>query len=147
METDAIPAEMPLATASAHTSSHKSAPMSRADLIPRGERRRRWTTEQKQMIAAASLAPGGFANRGSAPARYRNRATLQLAARAAGGTASCGWTLCPSGVGVSTGNLPSRWDDRFGTDAKPGQRRDNQNDRPDRDRFSRWHDGAGGRPN
>jgi transposase len=32
--------------------------MSRADLIPRGERRRRWTTEQKQMIAAASLAPG-----------------------------------------------------------------------------------------
>jgi transposase len=28
------------------------------DLIPRGERRRRWTTEQKQMIAAQSLAPG-----------------------------------------------------------------------------------------
>jgi len=28
------------------------------DLIPRGERRRRWTTEQKQTIAAQSLAPG-----------------------------------------------------------------------------------------
>jgi transposase len=28
------------------------------DLIPRGERRRRWTIEQKQMIAAQSLAPG-----------------------------------------------------------------------------------------
>jgi transposase len=27
-------------------------------LIPRGERRRRWTTEQKQTIAAQSLAPG-----------------------------------------------------------------------------------------
>jgi transposase-like protein len=27
-------------------------------LITRGERRRRWTTEQKQMIAAQSLAPG-----------------------------------------------------------------------------------------
>jgi transposase len=32
--------------------------MSRMDLIPRGERRRRWTMEQKQTIAAASLAPG-----------------------------------------------------------------------------------------
>jgi transposase len=28
------------------------------DLIPRGERRRRWTTGQKQTIAAQSLAPG-----------------------------------------------------------------------------------------
>jgi transposase len=28
------------------------------DLIPRGERRRRWTSEQKQTIAAQSLAPG-----------------------------------------------------------------------------------------
>jgi transposase len=28
------------------------------DLIPPGERRRRWTTEQKQTIAAQSLAPG-----------------------------------------------------------------------------------------
>jgi transposase len=27
-------------------------------LIPRGERRRRWTTEQKQTIAAQSLIPG-----------------------------------------------------------------------------------------
>ena len=32
--------------------------MSRMDLIPRGERRRRWTVEQKQMIAAESMAPG-----------------------------------------------------------------------------------------
>jgi transposase len=44
--------------ASAYTSSHKSAPPIRMDLIPRGERRRRWTTEQKQTIAAQSLAPG-----------------------------------------------------------------------------------------
>jgi transposase len=58
METDAIPAEMLSATAIAHTSSHKSAPMSRVELIPRGERRRRWTVEQKQTIAAQSMAPG-----------------------------------------------------------------------------------------
>lgn len=32
--------------------------MSRMDLIPRGERRRRWTVEQKQTIAAESMAPG-----------------------------------------------------------------------------------------
>jgi transposase len=58
METDPIPAEMLSATASAHTSSHKSAPMSRIELIPRGERRRRWTVEQKQTIAAQSMALG-----------------------------------------------------------------------------------------
>lgn len=58
MERDPIAAEMVLAITSAHTSSHKSAPMSRMDLIPRGERRRRWTVEQKQTIAAESMAPG-----------------------------------------------------------------------------------------
>jgi transposase len=58
METDPITAEMVSAITSAHTSSHKSAPMSRMDLIPRGERRRRWTVEQKQTIAAESMAPG-----------------------------------------------------------------------------------------
>jgi transposase len=58
MKTDPIPAEMILATGSAHTSSHKSAPMSRMDLIPRGERRRQWTVEQKQTIAAESMEPG-----------------------------------------------------------------------------------------
>jgi len=46
------------ATESAHTSSRKSAPMSRMELITRGKRRRRWTIEQKQTIAAQSLAPG-----------------------------------------------------------------------------------------
>jgi transposase len=55
METDPIAAEMMSATTSAHMSSHKSAPM---DLIPRGERRRRWTVEQKQLIAAESMAAG-----------------------------------------------------------------------------------------
>jgi transposase len=49
--------EVVSATTSALTSSHKSAAMSRMDLIPRGERRRRWTIEQKQMIAAESMAP------------------------------------------------------------------------------------------
>ena len=44
MDTDATPAGTAAST--------------RVDLIPRGERRRRWTTGQKQTIAAQSLAPG-----------------------------------------------------------------------------------------
>jgi|ERR1700722_5469398 transposase len=58
MDTDATLAETAASRESAHTTSHKSAPPLRMDLIPRGERRRRWTTEQKQTIAAQSLAPG-----------------------------------------------------------------------------------------
>jgi hypothetical protein len=58
LDTDATPAETAASTESAHTSSRKSVPTLRMDLIPRGERRRRWTTEQKQTIAAQSLAPG-----------------------------------------------------------------------------------------
>ena len=57
MEVDAI-AEAPAAPESAHSSSRKSARSARIELITRGERRRRWTTEQKQTIAAQSLAPG-----------------------------------------------------------------------------------------
>src|SRR5271168_2148479 len=58
METEIIPAEPGAETASTHTSSHKSARNPRLEVITRGERRRRWTVEQKQMIAAQSLAPG-----------------------------------------------------------------------------------------
>src|SRR3984957_17523118 len=58
MDTDATLAETAASRESAHTTSHKSAPPLRMDLIPRGERRRRWTIEQKQTIAAQSLAPG-----------------------------------------------------------------------------------------
>ena len=58
MDTDATPAEAAASTESAHTTSRKCAPTVRIDLIPRGERRRRWTTEQKQTIAAQSLIPG-----------------------------------------------------------------------------------------
>ena len=58
MDTDATLAETAASRESAHTTSRKSAPPSRMDLIPRGERRRRWTTEQKQTIAAESLTPG-----------------------------------------------------------------------------------------
>src|ERR1700732_4221548 len=58
MELDAISTEVPAEPESAHTSSRKSARNPRIELIPRGERRRRWTTEQKQTIAAQSLAPG-----------------------------------------------------------------------------------------
>ena len=58
MDTDATLAETTASTESAHTTSRKSAPTLRVDLIPRGERRRRWTTEQKQTIAAQSLAAG-----------------------------------------------------------------------------------------
>src|ERR1700709_577446 len=58
MDTDATPVETTASTESAHTTSRRSAPALRVDLIPRGDRRRRWTTEQKQTIAAQSLAPG-----------------------------------------------------------------------------------------
>jgi transposase len=58
MDTDATPAETAATAESAHTTSRKSAPTIRMDLIPRGERRRRWTTEQKQTIATQSLTPG-----------------------------------------------------------------------------------------
>src|ERR1700733_10502414 len=58
METNAQPAEMLAKPESAHTSSHKSARMPPIELITHGERRRRWTIEQKQTIAAQSLAPG-----------------------------------------------------------------------------------------
>jgi transposase len=46
---------------SAHTSRHKSARIAPIELITRSERRRRGTVEQKQMIAAQSLAPGASA--------------------------------------------------------------------------------------
>ena len=58
MDTDATPAETAASAENAHTSSLRSAPTVRVDLIPRGERYRRWTVEQKQTIAAQSLAPG-----------------------------------------------------------------------------------------
>jgi Transposase len=58
MELDAITAAEPAEPESAHTSSRKSARSPRIELITRGERRRRWTVEQKQTIAAQSLAPG-----------------------------------------------------------------------------------------
>jgi transposase len=57
MDTNAAPSELPAAAESAHTSSHKSARIPRIEVITCGERRRRWTTEQKQTIAAQSLAP------------------------------------------------------------------------------------------
>jgi transposase-like protein len=58
MDTDTTLIEAAALEGSAHTNSRKSAPTIRMDLIPRGERRRRWTIEQKQTIAALSLAPG-----------------------------------------------------------------------------------------
>ena len=58
MDTTLTLAEASASSESGHTTSRKSAPPLRMDLIPRGERRRRWTTEQKQTIAAQSLAPG-----------------------------------------------------------------------------------------
>ena len=61
METDAKRPEIIWEPESAHTSSRKSARMPPIELIPRGERRRRWTAEQKQTIAAQSLAPGASA--------------------------------------------------------------------------------------
>src|SRR3978361_869444 len=58
MDTDVNPAGTAALLESGHATSRKRAPTLRMDLIPRGERRRRWTTEQKQTIAAQSLVPG-----------------------------------------------------------------------------------------
>jgi transposase len=43
---------------SAHTTGHTSARSQRIEVITRGERRRRWSIEQKREIAAESLEPG-----------------------------------------------------------------------------------------
>ena len=43
---------------SGHKSSHMTAPAQRIEVITRGERRRRWSIEEKQEIVAASLQPG-----------------------------------------------------------------------------------------
>jgi transposase len=59
METD--PPDPAVETAGAHMSSHKSARIAPMELITRNERRRRWTVEQKQMIAAQSLVAGASA--------------------------------------------------------------------------------------
>ncbi len=59
METEAP--EPAVEPRSAHTSSHKSARIPPMELITRNELRRRWTVEQKQMIAAQSLMPGASA--------------------------------------------------------------------------------------
>ena len=45
------------AAASTHTSDRKSARPQRIEVITRGERRRRWSLEEKQAIVAESLAP------------------------------------------------------------------------------------------
>ena|ERR1700760_113212 len=41
----------------AHKTDHKSARIPRVDVIPRGERRRSWTPEQKREIVLESLGP------------------------------------------------------------------------------------------
>jgi hypothetical protein len=87
MDTNTAPLELPAAAESGHTSSHKSARIPRIEVITRGERRRRWTTEQKQTIAAQSLAPGASPHGGGAAVWHQQRATLYVAAGAAGGAA------------------------------------------------------------
>src|SRR6185295_18735057 len=81
----AIIAELPAEPESAHTSSRKSARNPRIELITRGERRRRWTIEQKQTIAAQSLAPG--ASPTEVARRYGISSGQYMAARVAGGAA------------------------------------------------------------
>ncbi|HEY5970735.1 MAG TPA: transposase [Pseudoxanthomonas sp.] len=58
MDTDPTIAEIEAEPGSARTSTLRSARGGRIELINRGEPRRRWPVEQKQAIAAASLAPG-----------------------------------------------------------------------------------------
>jgi transposase len=51
-------AEPGLEAESAHTTDRMSARSQRIEVITRGERRRRWSVEQKREIAAESLEPG-----------------------------------------------------------------------------------------
>jgi transposase len=58
MDIDAPPTEIHAETTSARTSTRTSSRGPRVELITRGEPRRRWSTEQKQAIAAKSFEPG-----------------------------------------------------------------------------------------
>ena len=58
MVMDADPGEPGSETESAHTTDRMSARSQRIEVITRGERRRRWSVEQKREIAAESMEPG-----------------------------------------------------------------------------------------
>src|ERR1700756_3617681 len=58
METDGAAVDPGAEIESAHTTDRKSARNQRIELITRGERRRRWSVEQKREIVAESLEPG-----------------------------------------------------------------------------------------
>jgi transposase len=58
METDGAAVDPGAEIESVHTTDRMSARNQRIELITRGERRRRWSVEQKREIAAESLAPG-----------------------------------------------------------------------------------------
>jgi transposase len=58
MVMDDEPAELAAEAEIAHTTDRMSARSQRIEVITRGERRRRWSVEQKREIAAESLEPG-----------------------------------------------------------------------------------------
>ena len=58
METDGAAVDPGAEIESAHTTDRMSARSQRIEVITRGERRRRWSVEQKREIAAESLEPG-----------------------------------------------------------------------------------------
>src|SRR6476659_5096334 len=58
METGGAAVDPGAEVESAHTTDRKSARNQRIELITRGERRRRWSVEQKREIAAESLEAG-----------------------------------------------------------------------------------------
>src|SRR6201992_898201 len=58
MDIESPPTETQAETTSSRTSTRTSFGASRIELITRGEPRRRWSTEQKQAIAAKSFEPG-----------------------------------------------------------------------------------------
>src|SRR6201986_943849 len=58
MGVDDATAEPPADVKDAHTTGRMSARSQRIEVITRGERRRRWSVEQKREIAAESLEPG-----------------------------------------------------------------------------------------
>ena len=146
METD--PPEPAVPTRSAHTSSRKSARIPRIELITRGERRRRWTIEQKQTIAAQSLAPGASPTEvarqhGISSGQLYNWRHALLAAQPEAVMHTAGRF---ARVEVQGGPKRSTCRKQPSSAAVvPPAGHDRPTVRPDRDRVGGWHSGAYGR--
>ena len=84
MEMDGEPVDPGAEVESAHTTARMSARSQRIEVITRGERRRRWSVEQKREIAAESSGAWHIADHGGAPLWHQQWPALHVAATSAG---------------------------------------------------------------